>query len=110
MDTDTNDSMACHTPIVMDSELGRPHFAHISIDIEGSLHLQCSRSIANTFQGSLSVRLADTFLEAVAMSEEACFPIGQGGFHIGRIESPIKMTDFSSLRRPSITSPNHGSN
>lgn len=90
MNADTNDPMACHTPIAIEGVSGRLHFAHISIDIEGSLHLQCSQSIANTFQGSLSVRLADTFLKAVAMSEEPCSPIAQGGFDINCMEIPIK--------------------
>ncbi|OQE44644.1 hypothetical protein PENCOP_c002G01225 [Penicillium coprophilum] len=75
MDAGINNSMACQTPIAIDGRLGRAHFAHISIDKEGSLHLQCSQSIAKTFQGPLSARLADTFLKAVTMSEEVCSPI-----------------------------------
>ncbi|KAJ5365209.1 hypothetical protein N7517_008095 [Penicillium concentricum] len=81
MYTDTNDSMACNAPIAVNGKLGRAHFARISIDIEGSLHLQCSQSIANTFQGSLSVQLADTFLKAIAMSEEVGSPITQAPPH-----------------------------
>ncbi|KAJ5177664.1 uncharacterized protein N7500_000363 [Penicillium coprophilum] len=74
MDAGIIDSMACQTPIAIDGRLGRAHFAHISIDKEGSLHLQCSQSIAKTFQGPLYARLADTFLKAVTMSEEVCSP------------------------------------
>ncbi|KAJ5496558.1 hypothetical protein N7463_008545 [Penicillium fimorum] len=74
MDAATNDSMARHAHIAVSGKLGRAHFAHISIDIEGSLHLQCSQSIAKTFQGSLSVQLADTFLKAIELSEELNVP------------------------------------
>ncbi|KAJ5365208.1 hypothetical protein N7517_008094 [Penicillium concentricum] len=81
MKADTNDSMACHIPIAIDGESGRSHFALIFIDTEGDLHLQCSRSIATSFLGSLSVRLADNFLKAVAMSEEASSPIYQTSPH-----------------------------
>ncbi|CAG8893510.1 unnamed protein product [Penicillium egyptiacum] len=86
MNANTNSSMACHTPVSIDGELGPSHFALISIDIEGSLHLRCSRSIAKTFQGSLSVRLADVFLKAVMMSGEACSAIDEGRFHINCTE------------------------
>ncbi|KGO43761.1 hypothetical protein PEX1_046960 [Penicillium expansum] len=77
--------MACHTPLVKDGELSPSHFALISIDIEGRLHLKCSQSIANTFQRCLSVPFADTFLKAVAMSGEVGWSTGQGGFHIDYI-------------------------
>ncbi|KAJ5817507.1 hypothetical protein N7447_007515 [Penicillium robsamsonii] len=81
MDAATNHSMTCHAPIAVDGKLGRAHFAHISIDIEGGIHLQCSQSIANAFQGSLSVRLVDIFLKAIAMSEEVGSPITQTSPH-----------------------------
>ncbi|CAG8072526.1 unnamed protein product [Penicillium nalgiovense] len=77
MNVDTNNPMACHTPATIDGESGPSHFALISIDIEGGLHLRCSRSIAETFQGPLSVRLVDIFLKAVTMSEEACSSIDE---------------------------------
>ncbi|KAJ5355986.1 hypothetical protein N7517_010595 [Penicillium concentricum] len=101
MDPDTNDSMAYHTPITIDGKLGRPHFAHISVDVEGSLHLQCSQSIANTFQGPLSIGLADTFLKAVAMSEEVCSPITQAAAH------QTTLAIRNTLPSPRITHTSH---
>lgn len=100
----TNNPMACHTPVTIDCESDPSHFALISIDIEGGLHLRCSRSIAKTFQGSLSVRLADTFLKAVKMSGEACSAIDQGAFYINSIVEYDLITNCGS-----ITSANHAS-
>ncbi|OQE23481.1 hypothetical protein PENFLA_c011G08967 [Penicillium flavigenum] len=84
--------MACHTHVTIDGEPGPSHFALISIDIEGGLHLRCSRSIAKTFQGSLSVRLADIFLKAVTMSGEACSAIEQ---------APPRQTTLAIRKSPS---------
>lgn len=96
--------MACHTPATIDGESGPSHFALISIDIEGGLHLRCSRSIAETFQGSLSVRLVDIFLKAVTMSEEACSSIDEGAFYINCIVEYDLIANFSC-----ITPANHAS-
>ena len=92
MKADTDNSMACRTPVSIDGNLGHSHFALISIDVEGSLHLQCSRSVAKTFQGSLSVQLADALLKAVTKSGEVCSAIDQGRFHINCTEEYDQIT------------------
>lgn len=84
--------MACRTPVSLDGDLGHSHFALISIDVEGSLHLQCSRSVAKTFQGSLSVQLADALTKAVTKSGEVCSAIDQS--HYGVPASPHQTRNF----------------
>ena len=103
---DTDNSMTCRTPVSLDGDLGHSHFALISIDVEGSLHLQCSRSVAKTFQGSLSAQLADALTKAVTKSGEVCSAIDQCRFHINCAGVRSNNDCSSTLWRPSITSPN----
>lgn len=51
-------------------ELGYPHFALIYMDWDGNLRYEASQSIANSLQTILSPGITDTFLLAVARSNE----------------------------------------
>ncbi|KAJ5283358.1 hypothetical protein N7505_001338 [Penicillium chrysogenum] len=107
MNADTDNSMG-RTPVSIDGDLGHSHFALISIDIEGSLHLQCSRSVEKAFQGSLSVQLADALLKAVTESGEVCSATDQAHYGVPALPHQTRNFPPAGLFPPTAVSARTG--